>query len=245
MKRSATSLAPEMERLVERQLRNWELARSQRVEPPFKKNSVQEFVAISRQAGSMGCEVARQLAEKLGWPLFDKEILHAMAGEDALRQRLYESMDERDVGWLEQLLTPLAKGGFAMHDYFPVLTRTVLMLARGSTAVFLGRAADLILPRDHGLRIRIVASIENRVKRLAKQLNISEESARHEAHKIDRERSDFVRHHYHIEIDDPARCDLTINTDRVPAEDAVELILSLLGRRGVPCKAGGLRVTAL
>jgi cytidylate kinase len=245
MKQISTRLAPGLERLVERQIRNWELSRSQHTRDPAKKKSVQEFVAISRQAGSLGSEIARQLAEKLGWPIFDKEILHAMSGEDSFRQRLYESMDERDVGWVESLLAPLVRGEFATHEYFPVLTRTILMLARGSAAVFVGRAADLVLPRNHGLRIRIVAPIESRVVRLAEQRKIPMETARHEVHRIDRERAEFIRHHFHLEIDDPTRCDLTINTGGITAGDAVELILCQLRRRGVAIKATNQAVPAL
>ncbi|MCP5110323.1 MAG: cytidylate kinase-like family protein, partial [bacterium] len=64
-------------RLVERQMRNWELARAQRVEVPAVPGAkeVEHYVAISRTVGSGGSEVAVLLGERLGWPVFDKEIL--------------------------------------------------------------------------------------------------------------------------------------------------------------------------
>jgi len=109
----------------------------------------------------------------------------------------------------------------------------VLALARGAPGVFIGRAADLILPRDHGLRIRVVAPFDMRVQRFMERSGMSAARSRDELVRVDRERSDFIRHQFHRDIDDPTRCDLTINTGHVRLNEAVDLILGLLRQRGV------------
>ena len=84
---------------VERQMRNWEIARQQQHETPAEKDTeVQPFLCVSRSVGSGGEDVAARLAELTQWPLFDREVLLFMAEDDGVRKRLYETMDERDIG---------------------------------------------------------------------------------------------------------------------------------------------------
>jgi len=215
-------------KLVEKQMRNWELARAQRLSVPEPdRQEVEDFVTISREVGAGGHEVAAILGERLNWPVFDKEILDAMAGDDALRRQIYHSMDERDIGWFEEAARAFTQTGFVKNDYFHSLTRTVLSLARQGRAVFLGRGADMILPRQAGVRVRLVAPVDLRVRHFAKLYRMSTEKAREEVSRIDNERAEFFQNQFHISSDEPTRWDLTINRERFSAEQTVELILAV------------------
>lgn len=220
-------------RVVERQMQNWEIARAQRHEPikGQARPEVCDFVSISRTVGSGGGEVARLLAEKLKWPLFDREILREMAGNDQTRSALYERLDERDASWLEQTLRSIIVTTFQRDDYFHRLTETVLALARKGPAVFLGRGCDLMLPRDRGLRIHVTASLKKRIQAFAMRSNITEAIAAPEVERIDRERADFRRHHFGDTANNPARYDLTIVMDRFTPPQAVELIVTAMKLR--------------
>lgn len=222
-------------RLVEKQMRNWELARLQRVEPQPHATApaVGDFVAISRTLASGGREVAALLGERLGWPVFDREILHAMAGDDEVRTRLYEHLDERDQGWLEDALDWLLKGELRKDDYFCQLTETVLALARQGHAVFLGRAADLILPPDHGLRVRITAPLEQRARAFGAANNVTEAQAQAEVERIDQQRVDFRRHHFGPHANDSTRYDLVLNLGCFTPAQAVDVIVAALRIRGL------------
>ena len=110
---------PTAAKLVERQMRNWELARAQRLSVPApQREEVEDFIAISRNAGAQGKVVAAELGEKLGWPVFGREILDVMAGDDDLRRQIYASMDERDLSWYEETLRALMQPEFVKNDYF-------------------------------------------------------------------------------------------------------------------------------
>jgi len=222
-------------RLVEKQMRNWELARAQltKPQPDVPPPSVADFVAISRSVASGGSQVATLLGERLRWPVFDREILQAMAGDDRVRARLYEHLDERDQSWLEQALRWVIGGELPKDDYLYRLTETVLALARQGHAVFLGRGADLILPPEHGLRVRITASAARRAAELARRRGITVPLAMAELERIDRERAEFRRRHFGKSANDPACYDLTISLDRFTVQEAVELIVTVLKRRGV------------
>ncbi len=225
----------DLAKIVEKQMRNWELARAQRIppRPDAEPAEVAEFVTISRAVGSGGSQVATLLGKQLGWPVFDREILQTMAGDDQVRSRLYEHLDERDTTWLEEAMRWLMRGEFQRDDYFYRLSETVLALARKERAVFLGRGVDLILPRDRGLRVRITALRDKRAKVLAERENISEALAQAEIERIDQERADFRRHHFGKSTNDPAYYDLTISLNRFSAEQTVELIRVALRARGV------------
>jgi cytidylate kinase len=225
----------DLNKLVERQLRNWELARAQQpAEPAATPPAVRQFVTISRTVGSAGSQVAALLGERLGWPVFDREILQAMAGDDRVRTQLYEYMDERDQSWLEDALDWVIEGELRKDDYFCRLTETVLTLARKGPAVFLGRAADLILPRDHGLRVRVIAPLEQRVRTWALRTKITEAAARPEVERIDEQRIDFRRHHFGPNANDDTRHDLLLSLGSFTPEQAVDLIVAALRIRGLP-----------
>lgn len=194
---------------------------------------VADFVSVSRVYGSGGSDVAARLGERLGWPVFDKQILQEMAGRDDVRQRLYRSMDERDLNWFQEMIGALWQSGLARDDYFHRLTETVLTLARQGRGIFLGRAADLILPRECGLRVRIEASHDTCVKRLAEREALSPAEARRRFDQVERDRSAFIRSHFNVNPYDPTRYDLVVNMERFSVEQAVELIVGAMRLRGI------------
>ena len=125
-----TSADPALSRLVEKQMRNWELARSQRISTPTpKQEEVEDFLCISRMVGVDDRQVAVLVGERLGWPVFDREILEAMAGDDDFRRQIYTSMDQRDLSWWEEALRSLMDRDFVRNDYFHRLCETLLSLA--------------------------------------------------------------------------------------------------------------------
>ena len=229
------SQKPDIARLIEKQMRNWELSRSQQPAaaqaPPAQQ--VEDFVTVSRMVGAGGRQVAAELGERLQWPVFDKEILQTMAGDDHVRTRLYEALDERDIGWLEHTLRWLVEGGFDKGHYFHRLGETVLALARRGHAVFLGRGADLFLPRERGLRVELIAPPEYCAKRIAERDKISEALARAEVDRIQQDRMDFLRSHFGKSCERPTRHDLILNTAYITVPHAVELICQALRMRGV------------
>lgn len=221
---------------VEKQMRNWELSRQQRVEvrkTPEKTPEAADFVTISRRVGIAGVAIAQKLGERLGWPVFHKEILQHMAEDDDVRQRLYEKMDERDTNWIESVLRWLLQGEFRKEDYFVRLSETVLALARQGPAIFLGRGVDLILPRERGLRVWLFASEDTRVGEYARQRGLDKKMARAEMRRIDADREVFIRNQFNVDPADPTRFDVLLNLDRFGPDDVIEMIVATLGRRGV------------
>ena len=169
--------------------------------------------------------VAVRLGERLGWPIFDREVLDVMAGDDRMRREIYASMETRDLSWWEETLRSLMQGEFLKNDYFHRLCETLLSLARQGTSVFLGRGADLILPADRGFRVRLVAPLELRVARFAGSTGLEMEEAAKQLQKLERERDEFFRHHFRVDANDPVRHDVSINLSGFSIDKTVELVL--------------------
>ncbi len=214
-------------RVVERQMRNWELARSQRLEVPEpQRNAVEDFICVSRRVGTPGTqEVAAGLGKALGWPVFDKELLDTMGGDDFYRKQIYASMDQRDLSWSEELIRSFFDQKFVRNDYFHRLCETLLSLARQAPAVFVGRGADLMLPADRGFRVRLIASHEARVATVAARMGLTAKAAAGEIARLEEERRRFLEHHFRLDVATCARFDLSIHLEKFTVEQAVDVIL--------------------
>jgi len=221
-------------RAVEHQMRNWEFQKAQTAGggPTFQE-SVCHFIAISRMPGAGGRVLADLLAERLGWPVFDKDILHLMAGDDRIRQKLYESMDEKDLGWLDQMLNLLISTEFRRNDYFRQLTRTVLAVTRQGRAIFLGRGAGLILPRDRGLSVRVVASMDGCVQRYAERTKLPPDQCRRDLVRLGEERERFIAQYFNRRSGDPLCYDLVLNFDYLSSTDGAEVVLAAMRSKGM------------
>jgi hypothetical protein len=224
---------PTVARLVEKQMRLQEWLRTRRPDPAATVAfGVHPFVALSRSVGCGGSHIAARLGERLRWPVFDRELLLFMAEDDDTRRQLYASLDERDIGWLEETARTIGQGDFVRHDYFRRLTETILTLARQGSAVFLGRGCNLILPRERGLRVRLTASQDYCLRHYADRHHLSRDEADAQISRIEKERNDFIRRHFGADQNAPGHHDLTIHLDGFNLEQVLDLIIFALRGRG-------------
>src|SRR5262249_33011581 len=91
-----------MSEAVEQALRHWQQASRRAIDGGFAP--AEPTIAISRQAGTRGPDIARAVGQRLGWPVYDRELLELIASELGLRTQLVESVDERVSGWIERCL---------------------------------------------------------------------------------------------------------------------------------------------
>ncbi len=141
--------------------------------------------------------------------------------------------DGRDASWLEEALLSFMHEGMSRNDYFHRLTKTVLAITPGANAIFMGRTTELILPRDVGLRIRIVAPLKQRIRRFAETREVTVELAGRDMEAIDLDREKFAEKHFGRMAHDPCRFDLIVNRQHHEPSDVVSLILCALKLRGI------------
>jgi cytidylate kinase len=196
------------------------------------KVSYGPYLLLSREKGAGGCTVANLVGKCLGWRVFDREIVDEIARTAQVRQRLIESLDERDRAVLEDIVTSaLHRDDITTAGYLYHLKQVVLTLGQHGDVIIVGRGARHILPSQFGLRVRLVAPLETRAQRRAAEQGVTVAAARQEIQKADRERETFIRRHFRHEASDPLSHDLIINTGEMSAETVAEIILTALQQK--------------
>lgn len=199
------------------------------VEPVFGP-----YLTISREAGSGGAEVARLVGLLLGWPVLDRELVQDLAERVGLEPRLLELMDETRINWFSETLLNLFNSRLLLQDSFvSMLSRGMALAAFENPVVIVGRAGNLVLTPDRGLRVRIVAPREMRVAVLLDREGLDLRSAGRHLDTLDASRIDFVRRHFHCDPTDPQHYDLVINVALCGVDGAAEIIGRALEVRGL------------
>ncbi len=195
---------------------------------------------ISRECASGGGRIARLVGERLGWGVFDGELVDEVARLAHERQRLIASVDERFVSvWEHTWQEVLLRTGAVDHVYLYWLRQVILSIAHHGNAVIVGRGAQHLLPPQCALRVRFVAPIEFRARAAAEagQLPIKDALAKVKAADVAREA--FIWKTYHTRADSPFNYDLIVNTGDTGIPAATEIVLGALAAKlGVHAAAG-------
>ena len=190
------------------------------------------YLLFSREKGAGGSAVALLAGKRLRWQVFDDQLVDAIAERAQVRRELIESLDERDRATIRDILSqllcpkPIDKSGYLTH-----LREILLALGTQGDVVIVGRGAQYILPSQFGLRVRLVAPVEMRVRRIASRENMSLKAARIVIEKSDRERARLARREFGQTATKPLNHDLTINTAELTVEAATGIVLTALQRK--------------
>jgi cytidylate kinase len=187
---------------------------------------VHPYVAISRETGAGGAEVARQVADKLGWQLVDRDLLNYMADHYKLPKDMLAFVDERTSNWLHEVFGKwLDNRVVTQSEYVRHLGRVVLLAVRHTSSVFVGRGVQFLLPRARGIAIRMIAPLPQRIERTMQVQQLDRDAAKKHVADSDAGRRDFVQRYFHREVEDPSLYDLVINGEFLDYGEAADLIV--------------------
>jgi cytidylate kinase len=188
-------------------------------------------IALSREVGARGTSVSREAGARLGWPVYEDEILQRVAQEMKLQVHLLERVDERHPSPLQEFIELFSPGGRAKEaDFIRHLTKTLMALAAQGGCIIVGRGAAQLLPAETTLRVRLMARLEDRIAVMSRELGIPYEEAARHVEQTDRERIRFVQNHFHRDPTDPQHYDLVVNSSRFSVVECAELVIEALRR---------------
>jgi len=196
--------------------------------PPAAPPPPSFTIALSREVGSGGKLVAREVGRRLNWPVYDHELLDHLAKELQVDVDQLESVDERRSSWLVEAFA--AASTVIEVTYFRRLLKLLLALGARGQCVIVGRGAMIVLPVDTTLRVRVVASHEDRVALIGRERGLNPTEAARYVESTDRERSRFIRQHFHKDLTDPLLYDLVLNASRLSVEECAGIIIETLLR---------------
>jgi cytidylate kinase len=212
-------------------------------------------ITISREMGSGGTALARLLARRLGFALVDKDIILEAAKKARVDERDVRDYDQegfnRAKAVLERLapvqtspFAPLAQvhfpsaeavarpdaAPFNQERYLAVTQYLIRHAGRRGRTVILGRGGQIVLAgMKNALHLRVVAPLADRVERVGRGRNVSEEEAEEAIRKRDRSCARYLKHFYGRDWSDPLLYDLVINSARTSLAAAAELVANFVG----------------
>jgi cytidylate kinase len=232
------SKLPNIEQILERQARSWELRRriagegGEAAREALAHLQQGPWVTISRQLGAGGDELASKLGKQLGWEVYDREILSAIAEQTRSRERIMAELDEKTVAPFQEFIARLlVRDDPSQLEYVTQLAHVVWGLARKGQAIIVGRAANWFLDDRYGLRLRIVAPYEQRVERVAREMQTGPGEARKLVQAHDTKREVFVEQYFGQQINDPLGYDLIVNTGALDPESVHQIALTALRKK--------------
>lgn len=200
------------------------------------------IITIGRQYGSGGHDIGEALAKELGVKLYDKDMLKRAAKESGLCEELFESHDEKPTNsFLYSLVMDTYSLGYSAgtfsdmpinHKVFLAQFDAIKKIAEEESCVMVGRCADYALEeRDDVINIFVYADLDKRVRRVARELNISDAKAKDICIKNDKKRASYYNYYTNKEWGDATSYDLCINSAKLGVDGAVKAILDYIKLR--------------
>jgi cytidylate kinase len=209
-----------------RALGHWE---DRRQESAQEQKPIGTTLAISREAEAGGTTLGRELGKRLGWPVYDHELLERIASDLGVHADLLESVDEHRGNWLRNQFERLMGVPHVTVDAFVHrLVKVLLALGKHGESVIVGRGAAFVLPHESTFRVRLVAPRKHRLAALVRRMGLEEAAADRLLTTQDRERAEFVRVHFAVDPESPSNYDLVLNSAEFSTSQCADLVLDAL-----------------
>jgi cytidylate kinase len=176
------------------------------------------IVAISREMGSGGYEVASAAAKILGYDYVDREILlHAARVHDVSEEKITDVADRHLSLW--------ERFDEEKRRYLTFIEAAYYSFAEKGNVVTAGRGGPFFLRNvTHAVRVRIMAPFEVRVRRVMEREKLDHKAAVGKVRNYDRELAGRIDYLFGLDWTLPENYDLVINTEA----DAWQFYIDLL-----------------
>jgi cytidylate kinase len=183
-------------------------------------------ICISREAGAGGGTIARLVGTRLGWRVYDHELLEAIAQGMEVPTEEARQFDELAPSAIQDWLLPLREEHYAPQEaYLDHLAKLVESIGRAGDSIIVGRGAGFLLPREETLSVRINAPLKARAHRLAERMGVSVRTARRAARDLDRRFLKFARTMYRVDASDPHHYDLVLDSHSLGLSITTEVLV--------------------
>ena len=196
------------------------------------------LVAMTREMGSLGKDVAAAVAERVGKQVIHHEIIDNLASKMRLRKSHVIRFLEGKAGIWERLTTDKTSLSIYTAD------ETFALAESGRVAVIRGwGATHLLRPVPHVITVRVCAPFEVRVKRMMERLNTDDRDfVTNEIRMSEEAHAAITRRHFGVNWQDSENYDVVLNTERLTIEECAEEIVGLLDDRTFEETPGSQRI---
>lgn len=191
-----------------------------------------KIITISREFGSAGRTIGKLVAEKLGIPCYDSEIVEKVANDSGI---LADHIEERGEnlsasGKFSSIFTPfnlysnMSKDDIIWHAQVKVIKE----FAEKGPCVIVGRCADYILREEKDiLKVFIYADADFRKERIVNVYGEKTDSPEKRLRDKDKSRQAYYKQYTEMEWGDPKHYDICLNSGKLGIDKCVEIIADL------------------
>ena len=180
-------------------------------------------IAMTREMGSLGRDMALGLAEELGLTLVQHEVVEHVAGKMHVGASAVNRFLEGEAGLLERWRIDRRRVSlFTAEEIFE-------LAAKGNVLIRGWGAAHLLRPVSHVLSVRVCAPMTKRIHVMMERIGIKDaETARREIEKNDAAHTRTMTQLGHTDWQSPLHYDLVINSAQIPVAAGVAMIKQLI-----------------
>ena len=129
-----------------------------------------KIITISREFSSGGRELGKRLAEELGIPCYDRQIIDMVAEKQGLDKAYVANMSEKDIKvfYSSTIGRGFTSYNFGISQSLQIANaehNLIKELASKGDCVIIGRAADVVLKEFNPLNLFVYADLESKIKR--------------------------------------------------------------------------------
>jgi cytidylate kinase len=196
-------------------------------------------ITIEREYGAGGGVIAKKLADRLSWKLWDQALTSEIARVAQVDHSVVKRMDERCDSMFYRLMKVFMRGSMEQSlplrnmDHFDAdsmvefMQRVISGAASEGNSVIVGRGAPFLLRgRPDTFHVFIYAPHEEKIRRL-REAGKGEDQASDEIESVDRQRVIFVRKYFGMEWPTRELYHLMINS-KVGDEIVIDTILNAI-----------------
>lgn len=185
-------------------------------------------ITISREFGSGGRTIGKKVAEQLGIPCYDSELIQKIAEESGFDAKFVQEAGEYAPGGFLSNLSSRTFGPTNEDYLWKIQYQIISRLAGQGPCVIVGRCADYIL-RDKAdcLRVFIHADAQFRARRIVQEYGERAESPEQRLRDKDKRRAAYHRFYTNMKWGHAKNYDLTLNSGTLGIDKCVEIIRDL------------------
>ncbi len=198
-------------------------------------------ITISRQFGAGGRTLGEMVTEKLGYELYDNEVIQMVAEQAKVSANSVDALEKETGGIFKKAITDIVPKGLKdlivsrkqetidEEIYVDILQKIITEIAESGNAVIIGRGSQYIL-KDHDdiFHVLITADMDDRVKFFEEKYDLTRDQAIRAVGQDDRRRANLYRKFGETDYDQPERYHLVLNTSKLDFDSACELICELV-----------------
>ncbi len=197
------------------------------------------IITISREAYCGGDQLAKQLADKLGFKFYDREVISLASEKSGIHEDHFESIEKKPTNSILYSVVMgmySSRGAYVRLDdvltddkIYKIQADMIREIAQTGNCIFVGRCSDYILRNNPKcVNIFLRADKKDRIDRVVKEQNVTEAEAEKIISRADKKRRSYYNYYTNREWGAINNYDISLNISSLSQEKMLDFIVEYL-----------------